>query len=368
MKKLVLMTLLIGLAVSLILAGGCAKPAPAPVPAPTESPAAVEEQAAPAPEKVFELKFNDWGAAVRDVGQIYERAAEMVEEQTEGRVKVTPYFSASLLQYPDTYTGLSSGVADISLYVIGATPGVHDLNGIFLQPQIGAPFFDKTSKIYEELLEKYPAIQNEMEKTNTRWLSIRAMPPYQLHTLNKPVRVPEDIKGMKIVSSGEYANLVNSLNGAAVALGPPDWYTSLERGVAEGQFVHWPAIYAYKTTELLKYHTNFGEGGTGMVAQGFIVNLDTWNSLPPDIQEILVEVYQWANDEAVKTDVALVQKAMNEAKDAGHTFVDLTPEDIQLWEEKMLPFVEKWISATENKGFPAREVYEGLQQLYKEYR
>jgi TRAP-type C4-dicarboxylate transport system substrate-binding protein len=361
MKRIVLMLFSIVLLVMMILCSGCAEDTSAP-----EKPNGESEK-----EEVIKLTFSEWGPQNIPLGQIHLKAVEMIEERTEGRVKVTPYFSESLIKYIDTYKSLADGVADISLYTIGATPGVHSLNRVFIQPQIshmGHFYFDKTVQIYRELLDQFPSLQEEMEKSNTRWLSLRGMVPQQIHTTNKIVRVPEDMKGMKIIASDERADLVNSVGGAALLKGPPDWYTSLERGLAEGQIGHWTAIHDFKLTELFKYHTQVGDGGVCMAGIGYIVNLDTWNSLPPDIQDILVEVYTWACEEAVKEDIKTQEISIQEAKDLGHTIIELTPDEIQLWADGLQPFTDKWIMDTEAEGWPAREVYKGLEQLIEKYK
>ena len=59
---------------------------------------------APAKDKVIELKFNDWGPPGIGIGKLHQQAAKMIEERTNGKVKVNCYFSQSLLKYPETFT------------------------------------------------------------------------------------------------------------------------------------------------------------------------------------------------------------------------------------------------------------------------
>lgn len=323
----------------------------------------------PREEEVITLKFNDWGPPGIGIGELHQQAAKMIEERTDGKVRVECYFSQSLLGYGDTYTGVSEGIADITLYVVGATPGVHALNQVFSLPFIGdIPDMTAGAAIYRQLLKDYPELDEENAKFNTKWLSIRVMPPNQLHLVNKQVRTTEDLRGMKVITGvGPLADLVNASGASAMQLGPPDWSTSLERGLAEAQITHWAAVHDFQLTDLFKYHTHFGGAGAGLVPIGFLVNLETWNKLTSNEQKVLVDVYDWVNEESLKYDIDLIKTAVDEAKAMGHTVTELTPQEVAVWAAAVKPYVEQFLDETEAKGWPARKVYEGLKKLIEEY-
>ena len=265
----------------------------------------------------------------------------MIEERSNGRVKITPYFAGSLLEYSDVFMGVSTGAADIVRYVSTMSTGVHDLNLIYNRLfEVEAPDVENLSKVYRELLDKVPEIQKEMEQTGARWLTMRALLGSNLHTANKAVRVPDDIRGMKILCTGENTTWISSMNGASVTMPQTDWYMSLERGIAEGEVMHWSAIDSYKRLEVLNYHTLFGANGTAADAMGYLINLETWNSLPSDIQEIIIDAFQWATDKAEEVNINDKERIMAEAKEKGNTFIELTPEEMQLWAETMKPINE----------------------------
>jgi len=323
----------------------------------------------PREEEVITLKFNDWGPPGIGIGELHQQAAKMIEERTDGKVKVECYFSQSLLAYPDTYTGVSEGIADITLYVVGATSGVHALNEVFGLPFAGdIPDMTAGAAIYKQLLEDFPELDEENAEMNTKWLSIRVMPPNQLHTVNEQVRTIDDIQGMKIITGvGPLADMVNASGASAMQLGPPDWSTSLERGLAEAQITHWAAVHDFQITELFNYHTHFGGAGAGLVPIGFLINLETWNKLASDEQDVIIDVYDWVNEESLKYDIDLVVTAVDEAKAMGHTVIELTPQEIAVWAAAVQPYTEEYLEETEAKGWPARKVYEGLKKLIEEY-
>lgn len=348
--KLFRLGILTVLAVGLIL-GGCSKSGGQG----TEKPAAAQ---------VIELKYNDFNPQGMGIALLAEKAAKMVEERTNGKVKIVPYFSQTLLKYPETFKGVSTGVADISFYLVGGSPGVHHVNEFYNLPFIGYKSMDDAARVYTELLKKFPEFQAENEKLGVRWLSVRPMLPFHIHMVNKQIRVPDDLKGQKLAAEGYFAQAVKGVDGVALNMAPTDWYTSLQKGIVSGHFTHWMVPKEFKTVELFKYHTIFGTGGAGNGAIGYLVNLETWKKLSPDVQQVLVDVFQWLAEEGVKFDNEMEKKSIGEAKQAGHVFVELTPQEVQLWADSAgKPVIDKWIADNEAKGLPARKIYEAAKEM-----
>ena len=319
-----------------------------------------------AKDKVIELKFNDWGPPGIGIGKLHQEAAKMIEERTNGKVKVNCFFSQSLLKYPETFRGVSSDITDISLYVeLGGINEVTRILGMYFS---GLPGMIKSSKIFDEMIKTYPEFNQEFEKHGVKWIAIRSMPMTHLHLVKKPAKLPEDLKGMRVIGDPYMADVYKKVGAAVLQLGPPDWYSSLERGVAQAHMVHWAAAYEFKIQELFKYHTLIGEGAAGASPIGFIVNVKKWNSLSPDIQKVIIDVYDWVNEESLKWDVGIVNEAIESAKKDGHIVTELTPDEVQVWLDWAKPANEKLLGQIESKGWPAHRLYNGMQELIQKYK
>ena len=322
-------------------------------------------------QKVIELDFNDWnpegsGPAV----ELWKPVVEMIAEKSGGRIQVTNYLSGSLVKFPETFKGVSSGVADISLYMIGGTPGIHYLTEVTSLPLLGFKSYDQATQIFNELIEEFPEIQEESAVKNVRILSIRPMNPDWIHSVKKPIRSPEDLRGQKMIASG-YGGMIASLaDGVAINNGPADWYSSLQKGVFGHIDVHWPAFGIFQLQEVCKYHTQFGEGGLSNLAMSVVINLDTWNSLSPEDQKIIEDAYKWYQVEVRKADIGMAKHFEGEARASGeHTFIELTPEEKQVWIDEIgKPIHEKWIADMDKvgKGDTAREMLHYIEQRINE--
>jgi len=68
---------------------------------------------------------------------------------------------------------------------------------------------------------------------------------------------------------------------------------SVERGLVEGQLDAWLGVWIWRTDELQPYHTVFGQTdpktGSAMSMSVALMNLERWNSFPPDIQEVIMD-------------------------------------------------------------------------------
>jgi TRAP-type C4-dicarboxylate transport system substrate-binding protein len=217
--------------------------------------------------------------------------------------------------------------------------------------------------IYNELFNKFPEMQAEWK--DLKVLGALAMPPDQINTTKKLVKVPEDMKGMKLIAGGVYADLCESVGAAPLTMGVQDWYMSLERGLAEGHMVHLPAEFNFKTLDVEKYHTLF-PGGLGMGTNMIIMNLKTWNSLSPGDQKIIEDASNWVADEMIRVDTGEIANAVAYCQKKGDTLYDVTPDELALWTKAALPAHQKWLNDNASNG--AQKIYDEALRLIAAYK
>ena len=309
----------------------------------------------------IELKFATWVSEISDVGQLWREWGRRIEEQSEGRVKITNYWSQSLVEMPDGKRAAREGVTDIATLIINFTEE-EPLHEVFTLPFIGIPPVDGPS-IYQEITNKFTEFSEEFV---VKTLGVHFLPPNHFFSVKKEVRLPADLKGMKVIAGKQFMDLVTVAGGAPMSLPGPDWYTSLERGLAEGHFTTFPTSNVESCLELLNYYTMFGETGASTGLVSIVMNIDTWNSLPADLQEIFNDAAKWYAEEGTKWDLQEYNRLYEECKEQGKTFIYLTPEEIAIWKETAKPAHKKWIDTYSNLG-PTQEIYDELVRIVKEY-
>jgi len=179
---------------------------------------------------------------------------EKVEEVTNGRVKITIYYSQTLCKSPDNWDATKSGVCDISWTFVGYLPGMAPLSDVTTLPFLGIEKGAQGGYILWKLHEKFPEIQNEY--AGNKLLLFKCTNPYFIVTSEKQVKTVEDMKGLKLrVHAGPPTEAVRALGAVPLLMPAPDLYTSLEKGVLDGVIYAAAFTHYFKLDEVVQYYT-----------------------------------------------------------------------------------------------------------------
>ena len=354
-KKRVLLAFLSLMMILVLIASGCGG---------TEEPAAVESPAGTPvietpDEKVLEFRFSTH--TPEDAVAYW---AKRVEEDTGGRVKITVYAHASLMDYKDTLSGLKDGIADIAFVAPETFPEAFPLNNVLVMPFMPLSDKEQQIKIWHELQGKFPELPAEWDEFQV--LYDDTMYSNTLHMVNFAAKVPEDMDGLRMFAGATVADIMEEYGATPLFLEVPDWFTSLDRGLLDGMWLPWDALLELNIYPLLPYHTTF-PSAPGMLNRNTFMRKEAWNTIPPDLQKIILDI---APDErshfwnALDGAVTAVRKA---AISEGGTIVDLTPEEVDKWYQAAKPFHDAYIEKVNAMGLPATEVYNEALRLGKEY-
>ena len=130
----------------------------------------------------------------------------------------------------------------------------------------------------------------------------------QIGTSTHPIVVPDDLRGQKIrvpPSPIEVA-VMNAFGASAVPINSAELYTALQTRVVDGAALPFVTIEVQKFFEVLKY---ISETNHIFTAYSTILNLDAWQSLPPDLQEIVERNFNAAAI-AQRSDTAILDTKM----------------------------------------------------------
>jgi TRAP-type C4-dicarboxylate transport system substrate-binding protein len=279
---------------------------------------------------------------------------EEVKEKTGGNLKIQFFNPNTLAPAKEANAALMSGAADMIF-----TPSQMSARGKFPVSSVALlPFMtsgsEKGSVAFWELYKKYPEMQKEYEDMKALWFW--TSPPFEVHTTKKDVQSLEDLQGLKlIVWTGDLARVVSALGANPVETTPHDTYLSLQRGMADGVVCPIAPMKAYKISDVTKFHTIVGMLSTQFYAG---VNLDKWNSLPKDMQQVLIdtsgEKMVHVSGQTLDTGAAKDTKWM---KSNGHKFTVLSKEERAKWQTKTQPIIDEWITKMEGLGFTnARQI------------
>ena len=299
----------------------------------------------------------------------FEPWAKDVEKATKGRVKVQTFPGDTLFKTKaDAVNAVKGGVADVAFIYAWAYSPQFDLTDV-----LGLPFIVPNSEVAGRatwsLFQKFPEMQEQWK--DLKVLTIWTTDPYVFITTKKQIKVLDDFKGMKMrVTGGIATDMMKLLGGVPLLLPMPDTYLSLDKGVIDGMAAPGEAIMGFRLFEVAKYYTMVP---TTCVSQQLIMNKNTWNSFPKDIQEAIMSVS--GESGAIRFGGGCFDRAWEQvpqkAKEAQKGLVTYVPpkEEMNRWIEKAgKPLWETWIQKMEAAGYPnARKIQEEGIRLVKEY-
>jgi TRAP-type C4-dicarboxylate transport system substrate-binding protein len=185
---------------------------------------------------------------------------------------------------------------------------------------------------------------------------------FALHCTNKSIVAPEDLAGVAIQSESGLVALMEDLGAAPVSHSNLEWYTDLQTGIFEAMWMNWMAVGEMGLLDFLKYDTIFPSGC--MFGEEIIfMNLDTWNSLPSDVQDIIEDQRTWVEERILELTVGSNAAGHQKAIDQGNTIVTLTPEQEDAWYQAALQIHMDYVAELDAQGLPATEVYERALEL-----
>jgi TRAP-type C4-dicarboxylate transport system substrate-binding protein len=322
----------------------------------------------PTPEpEVIKLIAHTTTPAVAPPGQVLAEWSEKVMEMSGGRVEVVTYFSSALFEQREAIRSLLAGTADVHFdYMVGEDPGLMALNFYFDLPFLGWNTSENALKVEKELYKRFPEMTEEFQGLKVLYILV-ANDANWMMTTNKQVQTSEDLKGMKFISHGYAAKWYQLMGATPVKLSWPDFYTSMEKGVVDATLGSFGAHIASGMIELTNYYTLVPTP----MRMGFfhqLMNPDSFNGLPPDIQKILLDLEPWVVGRRLELEKEMDKIGVPMAEELGATFVELSPEVTQEWIDAASPVHEEWISAIEGQGKPARALYDELMKLLEEYK
>jgi TRAP-type transport system periplasmic protein len=310
-----------------------------------------------AQEKVVTLKLANFFPPDNRISVAMDQWCKEVEKRTNGTVKITQFAGGTLTPPTQTYISVTRGVADLGLSFFSYTMGRFPLLEVLDLP-LGYRSGYVGNKLANEFYKKFKP--KELEDVKVMFLM--TSPPHMLFA-KKSVKNLEDLKGLKIRSTGTSAKVVEALGGAPVAMPMSDAYDALSRGVAQGIIGPYEPMKGFRLAEVVD---NSVEYGSAYVGSNYVVmNKDKWNSLPANTQKIIEQL----NVEWVEKMGKLWDELDKEGKDVftqkGGKVVVLTKEENARWAARLRPLLDEYVKNMKAKGLPGEEALKFCQDYLK---
>lgn len=231
----------------------------------------------------YHLDLSTHDPATSMKAMFLEEWAKLIREATNGGVDISVYVGATLASPGDAFSAVEMGTCDMA-WIIGSNfCDAIPATGMFYLPGLGLGENVKDCAIMWDMYDKYPAMQQEYVDNNLKLLHLYTTGGVAISGAN--ITTLDDIKGKNIRTTGGYAaDIVSRLGGSPISMGPGDMYDALSKGVIDSIAIEWSGIKTFRAYEVCDYYNNTNLWVTVM---GLIMNLDSYNSLPAEYQEVI---------------------------------------------------------------------------------
>ncbi|MGI6559019.1 MAG: TRAP transporter substrate-binding protein [Limnochordia bacterium] len=236
------------------------------------------------------------------------RFAEMVEERTNNKVKFDCYHSGELGGDVETIEAMRLGTIDMRMAGVGLHSHFYPQSMLLELPFLFKDRAHVQRFIYSDEGRKF---MDGFEQYGVKCLTIYDIGFRNISNSRRPINHVDDVRGIKIrvPEIDTYVKVWEKFGAAPVAMAWPDVYMALKTGVLDAQDNAPEHTYTNKTHETQKYYSVINYIWMG---GAFTMNLNKWNSLPKDVQEVMLqaarEVSEWTFAElAAKDEWALEQ-------------------------------------------------------------
>ncbi|MFH1489610.1 MAG: TRAP transporter substrate-binding protein [Pseudomonadota bacterium] len=290
--------------------------------------------------------------------------SKMVEKASKGRIKITIYPSSSLAKSKENFDGMIGGIVDIGWMPIPHYPGRFPLTETFTFPAPGLNNAIAASVAAWRMYQEIPEIQKEWDQVKI--LFFHGYLPQTLATTKKEVRVPDDVKGMKLRCAGKGITSCFKAAGASpLYVQPPDIFLNLQKNVMEGVNIGFEAQKSFGVTKLAKYYVELPALSGPIFAMG--MSKKKWDALGPELQKAVWSVSGEVGAQLYgRGDDTSSRMVIDEVTKAGQKVAKLTPEEQEKWMALARPIRDQMIDDLEKKGLPAKRVYAQFQKFVKE--
>ena len=266
----------------------------------------------------FTLKFNHVLGPKEPYHDGFVKWSKRVEERTGGGLKIDVFHSAQLGREEDIIEqirqGANVGQNTDSARMGNYVPGIAVMNG---------PYFAETLEEVAKLRQAPTVIkwQDELAtKFGLKVLSFGWVQGYRNFFTNKPVRTPDDLKGLRIRTPPApiWQESIRALGAVPVAMAFGEMYPGLQQRAIDGVELVYNNIPGGRFYEVLKVAN---ETKHIMLINFEVVSAKWFDGLPKDYQAVLIEECDKAGADTSKEIFRLEAEVEQQLKGRGMTIV-----------------------------------------------
>mgnify|MGYP001434491158 FL=1 len=269
---------------------------------------------------------TSWPKNYPGLGMAPERIADLVEEMSDGQMKITVYGAGEQVPAFGVFDAVSSGSHQMGhsggYFWKGKVPAAQ----FFTSVPFGLTADEINSwvnhggglELWREIYEPFNIYPIPAGNTGTQMFG----------WFNKEINSLEDIKGLKMRIPGIGGEVLKEAGGIPVTLPGGELFTALQTGVIDA--TEWVGPYndlTFGFHQAAKYYYYPGWHEPGPMLE-LLINIDAWNSLPKHLQVIIETATKAVNQDMLDEYLAKNNQALTELVEVHGVELRKLPDDV----------------------------------------
>lgn len=331
----------------------------------SSSSAASTDASAGSDDTVYELIVQNHDPSSSICAQFIEDWGSLVTEASDGRIQFVYYHGGSLGGATETVDMVKNGQADIgwtsSSINVGRMP---TSDGIAL-PMLGFEDTNEAAAVMWYMYENYDYISDEWADYYVIECSAACDVPFT--TTKKKIESASDFSGLRmrcVVPGVSY--MLQELGCVPMSITISDTYENLEKSVADGCMNDWHNIMAFSLWDVLDYAM---DAQVSFANQALIMNWDTYNSLPADLQAVIDEYSgEFAAAMAGEYWESSIAESMAIAEESGAEIYEPNDEVAAAMADAAAVAWDKWAADMDADGYDGTQIVADYQAALEAVR
>lgn len=322
--------------------------------------------AAPAAAETFTIRIGaghpaaaTWITTIREL--FMPQVQERVAAETDHEIVWSEAWGGSVCKLGECLEAVEAGLLDMADLQTPFDPAklMAQNFSYFVPFGSGDPVLG--ARLNQQTYDEVPALKEMLEERyNQVFVGVGILGNYGLVTNFEWDEISE-LDGIKIAAAGPNIPWVSSVGVVPVQGNLNEAYTGMQTGVYNGWVMFPDGVTSFKLQEVSK---QFTVTGFGVIATPLLtMNKDTWDSLPPEVQEIFLDEGRAWNERAGEYTAKRQEQALQTIRDAGVKVVEITDEQKRDWAARLPNIPAERTAELEANGQPAEGIYHYVELL-----
>jgi TRAP-type C4-dicarboxylate transport system substrate-binding protein len=315
----------------------------------------INTSAAMAQDQKFELKFSSWVPPSHGMHPAVNQWLESIGKASGGSITGKLFPAQQLGKAPDHYDMARDGIAEVTFISVGIQPGrlpIAEGGNLFFLHNDG----DAGSRAYDAWYRKYAAL----EMKDVKFCFGFVHDPGTFFS-KKAIRVPADLKGVKVRSStAQTSDLLTDIGAVNVNLAAPEMRSGLESGVVDAIMGPWKSNILFGIDKVVTHATDMNLYSTSFAV---LLNKAVYDKMNAKQKSVM-------DDHCSNRWAGVVGKTWGDyeaagrkelAAKAGFNVNKLTDAEVAQWRQAAQGARKRWLEAAKKAGVDGDKAYAELE-------